>query len=84
MFFGEKTADRQINVASRKWSLGDLQLSEKDVWKNLAKISHVKANDMFWLMLWLTEKIKVDHEAADFHEDTKYLRCFFSLLALFV
>ena len=44
--FGEKTADRQINVASRKWFLGDLQLSEKDVWKNLGKIWHVKVNDM--------------------------------------
>ena len=46
MVFGDKTADREINVASRKWFLGNLQLGEKDVWKNLGKIWHVRANDM--------------------------------------
>lgn len=46
MVFGEKTVDSQRNVNRRVWLLGDIQLREKDVWKNLGKIWHVKATDM--------------------------------------
>lgn len=46
MVFGEKISEKHINVEKRTWFLGDYQLEEKDVWKNLGKIWHVKASDM--------------------------------------
>jgi hypothetical protein len=46
MVFGEKTADRLKNIESRNWYLGNFKLTEKDVWKNLGKIWHVRTKDM--------------------------------------
>ena len=46
MVFGEKSADLLENIESQNWYLGNFKLAEKDVWKNLGKIWHVRANDM--------------------------------------
>lgn len=41
MVFGERKADKHNLGNSRVWSLGNMKLSEKLVWKNLGKIWHV-------------------------------------------
>ena len=46
MVFGEKIPDRLRNMELRSWCLGNLKLTEKDVWKNLGKIWHVRPNDV--------------------------------------
>ena len=56
MVIGEKTADRLKNIESRNWYLGNFKLTEKDVWKNLGKIWHVRVNDMKPIEMWLRTK----------------------------
>lgn len=41
LVFGEKTVN---SASARIWSLGDVLLNEKEVWKNLGKIWHIDSN----------------------------------------
>ena len=46
MVLGEKIPDRLRNMELRNWCFGDRKLTEKDVWKNLGKIWHVRHHDV--------------------------------------